>query len=269
MRLRLALPAGGRVLVLAVALLLAGCGGGDEDRGSLPAATPTTEPPPSTSAVAPTTMRTVTTVRGAPRTVTTLPTSLGPGAASLSGTVTGPEGPVEGAVVRVERLAGNATAGTDVRTDSGGAWRLDGILGGAYRVRASRPPDLGQPNPEAFFLRADEQRSVAITLVRSGQASLTARVDPNPPRVLQPAVIVVTVGTVRLGEGGLVTAPSPAARLQLTLADGITLETPGPQLTDGDGRAVWRFRCLTPGVFAASLVVGNGITRFDLPACVP
>ena len=267
MRPRPALGTGGRVLVLAVSLVLAACGGGEGDRPTVPVTTPTTELPTSTAP--PTTLRPVTTQRGAPRTVTTMPLTLGPGGASLSGTVSGPEGPVEGAVVRVERLVGNAAAVNEVRTDGAGSWRVDGVLGGPYRVRASRPPDLGQPNPEVFFLRADEQRNLAISLVRSGQPSLTARVDPNPPRVEQPAVLVVTVGTARFGaDGGLTVAPSPAARLQLTLADGISLETPGPQLTDGDGRAVWRFRCLTPGVFAASLVVGNGVTRFDLPACV-
>jgi hypothetical protein len=271
MTLRSAWWARGRMaLVLVLVVLGAACGRGDDEAPPPPAPAATTEPPPSTTTPAPTTtVRPVTTLPGIPRTVTTMPVSLGPGGASISGTVTGPEGPVESAVVRVERLVGTTTVAADLRTDASGGWRLDSILGGPYRVRAFRPPDLGQANPEVFFLRADEQRNLPITLVRSGQASITARVDPNPPRVEQPAVLVVTVGTARVGADGVFTvAPSPAARLQLTLADGITLETPGPQLTDGAGRAVWHFRCLSPGVFAASLVVGNGVTRFDLPACV-
>src|SRR5690606_1191562 len=74
------------------------------------------------------------------------------GTARLVGTVTGPDGPVAGATVRIERLVAGREVRTDVTTASDGRFALDGVPGGRYRVRAFLPPDLAQTAPELRFV---------------------------------------------------------------------------------------------------------------------
>ena len=249
----------------ALGLVAVGCGsGGGEPQVTTPTTVTVAPPPPS----APPTSATASTLPGAPRTTTTIPGSLGPGTASLSGTVSGPDGPVQDAVVRVERLVARTPAATDLRTDGTGSWSVDSILGGPYRVRAFLAPALGQVMPEVFFLGADERRNVNLTLTRFGDTSLTATIDPSPPVVDQPATLQLQVGNGRVGEdGSLSLDPRPAVRLQLMSTDGVEVEGSGIELTDGDGRASFRVRCTQQGTFQMSLSVGNGVTRFGLPPC--
>ncbi|MGH9190033.1 MAG: carboxypeptidase-like regulatory domain-containing protein [Acidimicrobiales bacterium] len=253
-------------LVGLVVLAATACGGGGDDPG--PTTTAATLPPPSSTS--PPTTAPVITLPGAPRTSTTVPVSLGPGNASLSGTVVGPDGPVEGAVVRVERLVSRNPAVADLRTDGSGRWSIDSVLGGPYRVKAFRPPELGQLMPEVLFLGADERRDLALNVSRFGDNSITATVAPNPPVVDQVADVIIRVGVGRVGEdGSLVIEPKPAVRLQFDVTEGLTLESSGAELTDGDGRATFRVRCQTPGSFQVTLLVGSGVTHFSLPGCVP
>lgn len=252
---------------LAVALLATACSGSEKK----PPPPPVAVTEPSTAAAPSTTSTTVTTVPGVPRSTTTVAgVALGPGDASLSGTVTGPDGAVSGATVRVERLVGREVAATDLRTDESGSWQLSSILGGPYRVRAYMPPSFGQIQPEVFFLAADERRTVSLAVSRVGENSLTGVVTPNPPVVDQVATLVVRVGNGRLDDRGVVTVyPRSGVRLVLSGLDGISLESAAADSTDGEGKVTWTFRCVTPGTFGVTLTVGNGTTRFSLPPCVP
>ena len=168
-----------RLLLLLVAALVAtSCGGGGgKDKDPAPTTTSTTAvievttAPPTTEAVPDTTVP-----RGSPRTVTSLATEMGPGTARIVGAVNGPEGPVTGALVKVERFVGSAVATVQVQSQAG-TWSVDSILGGSYRVTIFRPPDLAQSQPEVFFLAADETKSLTTTLVRLGTNSITASID--------------------------------------------------------------------------------------------
>jgi hypothetical protein len=257
-----------RVLVLVATVLLASCGGGSDD-DTAPTTVPETTAVIEVTTVPPTTapVPETTVARGNPRTATTQVTTMGPGNARLVGTVTGPEGPVTGAVVRVERFVGDAVATADVRSE-GGNWSLDSILGGSYRVTVYRPPDLAQGAAEVFFLGADETKSLTTTLARLGQDSITATITPNPPLVGQPAVL-----TVRFGGGGVdpqgrvVVTPRPGVQVQLNIGSGIGIESQVVVFTDGGGNASWQVRCLMPGQFPASILVGNASSALILPAC--
>jgi len=258
-----------RILALVLAaMLVTACSGGSDDKSS-----PTTSPSPDTTGVIdvttapPTTATPETTIRGTPRTVTTLTTTMGPGTARIVGTVNGPEGPITGAVVKVERFVGSAVATADVRTQ-GGNWSLDSILGGSYRVTIFRPPDLAQGAAEVFFLAADETKTLATTLVRFGADGITASVDPNPPLVGIPAVLIVRFGAGGVdGEGRVITAPRPGVRVQLSVGPGLSLESLAITSSDGSGAASWQIRCLITGVIPASILVGNASSALVLPAC--
>lgn len=262
-----------RVRRLTAALLLlvaAACSGGDA-----PAAAPTTATVPVETTITPTTGAPSTTARPTTTATTVRPTTtlstvvaFGPGEASIVGTVTGPAGPVDGAIVRVERLVGKGVASQDVATAGGGTWGVTSVLGGSYRVRAFRPPDFGSSPTEAFFLAANERKIVDLKMPAATGDRITATISPNPPRVDQAATITIQVGTGRVDEQGRpAIQPRPGVLLSLAPAAGIALEGPPQALTDGNGTAAWRFRCLAEGASTFQLTVGTGVTQVTIPSC--
>lgn len=261
---------GGRSVaaVVALALAAAGCsdsGGGKRDAfgTTVPGESDTTAPPAAT-----TTVHTDETIPGTPRASTTVPAALGPGQARLFGTVTGPGGPIDGAIVRVERFVGQSRASVDVRTQ-GGSWSVEAVLGGAYRVQAFRPPDLAQGQTQSFFLGANESKQVSLSLFHYGDNSLTATVDPNPPVVGTSTLLTITSANTDVDVNGqVVSVGRPGVAMQLVLSAGLFLESPPIAVTDGTGNAAWRFRCLAPGAFTASLIISGAGSSLSLPPCV-
>lgn len=252
------------VLLAAVVFAISGCSGSK----SPDSAKPTTVPVAVETTLAPvTTVRTEVTIGGAPRTDTTIPTNLGPGQARITGTVTGPEGPVNGAVVRVERFAGQSKASVEVNS-ANGAWSVDSILGGAYRVQAFRTPDLAQGQAQSFFLGATETKDVALTLLRYGDNTLTATVDPNPPLVGVSTLLTVTSADAAVdARGQLSRVGRSGVRMQLVVSSSLLIESQSAVVTDATGTASWRFRCLAPGTFSVSLVISGAGSTLSLPPC--
>ena len=252
------------VLIGVVTLLAAACS--DPERTAAPdtTAVPETTAPTTTTTLRPTT--TVTTLR--PTTTVSTLLQLGPGDASIGGTVLGPAGPIDGATVRIERLVGKNVASTDVTTSSGGSWQLGSVLGGSYRVRAFRPPEFGQSPVEAFFLAANDRKTLDLRLPAIGGERIVATVTPNPPRVDQGAQVSIQVGTGRVDDQG---RPSitPRAGVLLTLVGGpgIVVESSPQVVTDGNGTGLWNIRCSAEGASTVTLTVGNGVTTAKLPAC--
>ena len=255
-----------RVLTLVLlSLLAAACTSSDPE-----AAPDTTVQATSTTAAVTSSSGRPTSTSSTIRPTTTSSTMLGfgPGDASIVGTVTGPAGPVDGAVVRIERLVGKNIASTDITTSGGGSYQLGLILGGSYRVRAFRPPDFGTSAVEVFFLAAGERKVVDLKLPPAGGERLTATVTPNPPRVDQQATLTVQYGTGRVDDQGrpLVT-PIPNVLMTLSPSAGIVLESAAQVRTDGSGSGSWFIRCTVEGASGLQLTVGNGITAVNLPPC--
>ncbi|MEA2827008.1 MAG: hypothetical protein QOG43_1447 [Actinomycetota bacterium] len=256
--------------LLVAALVATACGGGS---GKKPA--PSTTTPPTTGVIEvstappPSSVPETTIARGTPRTVTSLATAMGPGTARIVGTVNGPEGPVTGAIVKVERFIGSAVATAEARSQAG-AWSVDSILGGSYRVTIYRPPDLAQSAADVFFLAADETKTLTTTLARVGTNGITATIDPNPPLVGLPAIVTVRFGTGGVDANGAVTfTPQPGVRVQLNLSSGVSLESTPVLVSNSAGVASWQVRCILPGQFPASIVVGNASSALVLPPCTP
>lgn len=254
------------VLAVVVALTATACSDSD------PAAAPPTVTEPTTTLAATTTTTpptTSTTVRPTSTTRTTLaPISLGPGEAFIGGTVTGPLGPVDGAIVKIERLVGREVATEDVTTSGGGTWRKDAVLGGAYRIRAYRAPDLSQSTVETFFLAATERKTVDLRLTSAAGERITAVINPSPPRVNQSAVLTVQIGIGQVdAQGRPAVIPRAGVVLQLSLGPGQALESSPVVQTDATGSASWRLRCVAVGPNPVSLTVGSGVTQINLPPC--
>ncbi len=222
----------------------------------------TTVPAPSSS-----TSLTVITVPGNPRSTTTLPTDMSPGEATIVGTVASPDGPVPDAIVRVERLTGDAAATVDVRAVNG-SWQVPAVRGGRYRVRAWRPPDMAQLDPEVFFLGSTETKQITLLLTHFGDVSVTANTDPSPLVIGQPGVLVTQVLSGAVDSEGVVRAnPRPGLPAQLVVTGGLALDGPDKQVTDGEGKNAWHVRCLAPAPPAVALVVGTVRYSIILPPC--
>src|SRR5947209_8743754 len=178
--------------VVLLVVMLAMAGGCTSSKTKTP---PTTVALPTT--VEDTTTTALVTVPGRPRPTTTLPTDILGGQARISGTVSGPQGLVTTATVRVERLVGSQVATMDV-VATAGMFSLTNVNGGHYRVRAWNRPDLLQPEPETFFLAADENKTIDLKVVRVADLNLETTVDPDPPPASDPftAVVFVYAGSV-------------------------------------------------------------------------
>ncbi len=227
-------------------------------------AAPTTEAP--TTVPAPTS-----TVAATPRTLATLPSELGPGPAHVAGTVTGPEGVIPGASVRVERLLDDtAVAATTVQSGADGHWAVDSVNGGRYRLRAWRTPDLAQLTPVVVFVAVDENKPIDLPVLRyAGDGKAVATLVPNPPVVGQAASLVVSAASGDVdSEGVLHSTPRPGLTVSLTLSPNVTITTPNPASTDETGVAGFQIMCNQPGPVTAMAVVGSLPQQpLQVPAC--
>ena len=241
-------------------LLLAACGGTSY---SIPEPDPIPSLPATTSAVDFSGVG----LAGVPgRTTTTI--VLGPGPASLKGTVAGPDGLIPGATVRIERLVGDAVASADVFTAPDGTWAAPGVLGGRYRLRAWRVPDLALTKPVVFFLGADEQRAVDLLATRYSGTAVSGSIAPNPPIVDEPANLVVRVAQQSVeGDGVVRAAPIAGVQVELVGSGDWRVETENPGFTDFQGDVQWQVRCRSSGQQPLGVMVNGEAFSLTLPAC--
>ncbi len=224
----------------------------------------TTAPP--TTIPAPTT-----TVAASPRTLVTLPSELGPGSAHVAGTVTGPEGLIPGATVRVERLLDDtAVAATTVQSGADGHWAVDSVNGGRYRLRAWRTPDLAQLTPVVAFVTVDDNKPIDLPVMRyPGDGKAIANVVPNPPVVGQPALLLVSAASGDVdSEGVLHAGARQGLPVTLAVSTNVTITTPITVGTDENGNAGFQIVCNQPGPIIAGAVVGAAPPQpLQVPAC--
>lgn len=250
-------------LALGLAVSLAACSPGGVKPLPPP---PTTQPRPSTTAVPDYSDVTLKEVPG--RTTTSIP--LGPGKAAINGVVVGPEGPVPGAVVRLERLVDESFAALDVATSADGTFVVPNLLGGRWRVRAFRPDDLALVKPELFFLGEAEAKALTLPLDRYQGVNVASALAPDPPVTGEPANLLVQVTLQSVDAQGVVRAvPVPGVRVQLMGNGDWRVEGGNVQLTDAAGRALWRVRCESPGRQPLSVLVADDESfALQVPDCV-
>jgi hypothetical protein len=202
---------------------------------------------------------------------TTSTVLMGPGKATISGSVRGPDGPVGGAVVHAERLVGEGMASTDLVTGDDGRFELPTVLGGRYRVRAwkAAPDNLSLVEPEVFFLEGSERKDLPLALTRYQGAAVTAAIAPDPPLLGTPLNLVVQVVNREVDANGIVrSTPVPSVSVELFGAGDWQLQSANPTAADGSGRAHWQLQCRRVGNQPLSVVVASTTTfNLNLPAC--
>lgn len=226
-------------------LALAACTSGDPFE-ALPA--PDRPPTPTTSTEAPPDFRGVALapVEGS---TTTSDVPVGPGPSTLAGRVDGPDGPVEGAVVRLERLVGDASARLDVTTGPDGSWQAPEVLGGRYRVRAWRAPDLAMLEPQILFLEAGRTAELAMGVERFQASAVDTAIAPDPPFVGERANLLVRVSSQIVDDDGVVRAtPQAGVGVTVTTGNGWTAASPVQVATDTAGAVTFTLVCRSPGV---------------------
>ena len=197
-----------RALVAALAftaLVAAACT--DDDAG----------PSPTTEATTPTTLADYTGVvlpGVGGETTTTIEEK---GTARLVGTVSGPEGLLAGATVRIERLVDGREVRHDVLTGPDGRWELRDVPGGRYRVRAFLAPVYAQTKTEVKFLTDGDEHSFDLKVDDQRGVVVRADVAPDQPLVDNAVNLVVLVVQRVVGEDGVVRAtPLTGTFVELT-----------------------------------------------------
>ncbi len=278
-----------RVVAL-FSLVLAACGSPESGLLPPPSSTSSTSVVPTTQAVD----RSLIALEPLPgQTTTTAP--IESGRSRLRGRVLGPDGGAGGAVVRVERLVGDAVQRRDVPTGPGGAFDLANVPGGRYRVRAFLSPRLAMMGSEIFFLEDGGDKELELrTEVFDG---LTVKGSTNPAsplvgqgvnvavRVAQRSVdangvgrevplpgVPVRIQTSGFAELGRAAAPEPGPDAD-PASDDEEPETATSRATDPNGVVVFELACDRAGPTSAVAVVGSGDSEesfpIEVPACSP
>jgi hypothetical protein len=244
-----------RLSVLGACAALSGCAAGAVT--ALPAP-PTTVAGPPTTAVADLQSGFLSPVGG---NTTSTSVVIAPGPSTLQGTVTGPGGPVPGAVVLVERVTDTGARGDfETSTRADGSWAAPDILGGRYRVRAWRAPDLAATQPVTLFLQGGETRQVQIQVQQFGGDQVSSSLAPDPPVVDRPAnlVVQVTAATVSPADGVVRAVPVPGMTVQLQGSSEWELSGSNPATTDGAGQVSWQLVCMQAGAQPLQVLLGDG-----------
>lgn len=204
----------------------------------------------------------------APGPAVAFPVTIRGGEASLAGTLTGPDGePVARGRVRIERFVGSSSAVLEVATNAAGRWSAKAILGGRYRVRGWRMPDLAMNASNVLFLGAEESRGVDLTTTLQGGVDVQADLLTAVPTV-DVAVTVSAVVTRHQVDGDGVVQGVPLSGTIATLTGPAGWEISSPQAgVDAGGEVTWTVRCQTtrPGDLVVS--VGGQSARITVVAC--
>jgi hypothetical protein len=205
---------------------------------------------------------------GVPGTTTTV-VAIGPGPVTIVGRVEGPDGPIGGAIVRLERLVGDDVATVEVPTAADGTWNIADVLGGRYRVRAWRQPSLAMVRAEVVFIEAPRSQPLILRLERFEGTRVDSAVAPNPPIVGEEANLKVRVTDRVVDERGVVrSAPRPGVSVALSGSGAWSSRSPNPSSTGPDGTVTFRLVCRRDGNQPLSVVLdGQETVPLTLPAC--
>lgn len=254
--------AGAMILLLVSGLVLSACSGHKlislPEPPPLPATT-TTEPFPDFSHAV--------LARVPGRTTTTI--AVGPGAALIKGRVVGPDGPVDGATVHLERLVGDSVARADVQSLPDGTFTAPNVLGGRWRVRAWKVADLALTTPVVFYMAANDQKDLNLVLARYTGVNATFAIAPAPPLVNEPANLVVEITNQQVDGQGVVRAtPISGATVQLVGSGDWAIRGSATETTSSDGTARWQLTCGSRGKQPLSVLVNNTDSfPLDIPGC--
>jgi hypothetical protein len=194
------------------------------------------------------------------------------GTSRLRGVVTGPDGPVEGATVRIERVIGDRVGAITVNSGAGGVFGADRLLGGHYRARAWQPPTLATTRAAVTFLPALEgSAELNIEVERFTGRQLQAVLDTADPTVGSQARVRALFTEQTVDDNGVVVGRGlSGAQVRLSTDGGFAIREGGATTTtNSEGIASWLVECVREGVHSVTVSTEAETTRVTLPACGP
>lgn len=255
------------IVLIAAGLLGTGCSAGVASL-SFPAPSSVPVPAPFAVETLPPGLASVDEPPVAGATTTTVP-AIGPGPATLNGTVLGPTGPVGGATVEADRLVGESVATARTTTAADGSWSFRNVLGGRYRVRAWRSPDLDLTAPQVVFLVPGTPQPFDLQMQSYSGPQVSAAVNPAAPVLDQPVDLVVQVVDPTVGPDGVVSfLPQAGAPVTLVGGNGWQVDGSNPEPTNPGGQALFQLTCTVVGADPLSASLPNTPpTDLKMPAC--
>jgi hypothetical protein len=201
-------------------------------------------------------------------TTTTRP--IGGGKASIFGRVVDTDGaPVPQAFVRATYY-GDLTKPEVIEALSldDGTYRFDQVLGGRWRIRAWKAPQLATLEDNTFFLGYTEQRALDLKVKAAGDLVVTSSLAPNPPFTGSPVELAVLVLSQTVDDNGVVhRSPVGGAAVTLNIIGRWYLGTDATEATDYTGRAAWTLTCVEVGSQPITAAVGGQDWPLNVPPC--
>jgi len=190
-----------------------------------------------------------------------VPVKIFGGEAALYGQVSTAEaGGSGGAVVRLERFVGFDSAVEEVPVAANGSWEADRLIGGRYRVRAYRAPDLAMISSEVFFLPAEDEVRLDLAVARFGGIDLQAAFLASGVQVGGSATVTALAQEVRVDGDGIVRGV-PLAGATITADAGFGWSIEGAAKAVGaDGLTSWTVTCTDAAAGDISISVAGTTT---------
>jgi hypothetical protein len=196
---------------------------------------------------------------------------LGGGKASLAGRVVDSFGsPVPGAFIRAIYYGDpNKPEVIEAFSLEDGTYRFDHVLGGRWRVRAWKAPELATLDDSVFFLGYTENRQLDLKVKAANDYVVTSSIAPNPPFTGTEVEVAVLVLSQTVDEEGVVhRSPVGGAAVTLNIIGKWVLAGEPALGTDANGRAAWTLTCTEPGKQEIIANVGGRDWPLNLPACM-
>jgi len=202
-------------------------------------------------------------------TTTTRP--IGGGKGAIFGRVIDTDGgtPVPGAFIRATYYGDPSKPEViEALSADDGTYRFDQVLGGQWRVRAWKTPQLATLADETFFLGYTEQRQLDLKVKAAEDYTVTSSLAPNPPFTGSPVEVAVLVLNQTVDDNGVVHRSGIGGTpVTLNITGRWYLATDATQTTDSGGRAAWTVTCMEVGSQPISAIVGGREWPLNLPGC--
>lgn len=211
--------------------------------------------------------------------------SLEPIAAGKGTSTTRPPGGGKAAIFgKVVDVDGNAVGGAFVRATyygdpakpeviealsaEDGTYRFEQVLGGRWRIRAWKAPELATLDDHVFFLGYTEQRGVDLKVKAATDIVVTSSMAPNPPFTGTPVELAVLVLTQSVDQEGVVhRSPVGGAAVTLDIRGKWSLVGEATQATEFNGRTAWQLTCDEVGPQPIVAFVAGREWPLNVPAC--
>ena len=195
---------------------------------------------------------------------------LGGGKAVIFGKVIDADGnAVGGAFVRATYYGDpNKPEVIEALSAEDGTYRFEQVLGGRWRIRAWKAPELATLEDNVFFLGYTEQRGLDLKVKSAVDIVVTSNMAPNPPFTGSPVELAVLVLTQTVDEEGVVhRSPVGGAAVTLDIRGKWSLVGESTQATEFNGRTAWQLTCNEVGPQPINAFVGGREWPLNVPGC--